>query len=703
MIFEHQITFELEDGTRYNTWKDWHLVPTERPYVVPPALKAHYTNIDASNGTIDQTTALTEYPVFDDRSNSWTFYVINNGVEINTYHGEWFDRYSKIANTIHGQKVKVYLDDQPDYYYTGRVTINNWSNGNTWSQIQIGYQLYPYKLSVEDYDTGIQNVSGTTAIKVVGSEMPISPKITVTSREYIFNPNQPATRAMIVQMCYKYWWRGTDEPEVTNTIPFIDVPSNAYYLKALKWMYLENLNTTPKKERFIAGYTNELFVPNNVCTRGQFFQIIWRMNGSPKVTTSIPFTDVKSTDYYYDAVKWAFNRGFTSGTSATTFSPNQAITRAQAVHVLWKMAGSPTVSLPVGEDVKDVADSTNNKPWYYDAVKWSWTHHYMAGTTSTKFDPAVASTRGHFFTVLYSWYCGHQLNKPFNGEWASTLGAWKKSKHQEIGYYTEPTNIGAFQNALSNSGQSFSDAEITNMWNNTQNWIYRVRPRTNMTASELAASDEYCKFTDIKVTDYYYYPALFADIKGFTAGIDTQTFGATLPIQRWQCVYILWIVAGRHDPIRGGYAVDVGEEVYWRNAVDWCIENGITTLNADKTFDPNGHATRAMVAQFFYKLEQWWGGTDSSLRDVTISDGTMPFTDIPDGNLYYTKAVDWALVNGIAAKYGAGLKIKRTGRKDLQLVDGENRLPQIVVKPGQNEITFEGQGTARIEYKRGSL
>lgn len=694
MIFEHQITFELEDGTRYNTWKDWHLVPTERPYVVPPALKAHYTNIDASNGTVDQTTALTEYPVFDDRSNSWTFYVINNGVEINTYHGEWYDRYSKIANTIHGQKVKVYLDDQPDYYYTGRVTINNWSNGNTWSQIQIGYQLYPYKLSVEDYDTGVQNVSGTTAIKVVGSEMPISPKITVTSRQYIFNPNQNATRAMIVQMLYKYWWRGTTEPEVTNAIPFIDVPSSAYYLKALKWMYAQG---------YVAGYTKELFVPNNVCTRGQFFQIIWKMNQSPKVTTSIPFKDVKTTDYYYDAVKWAFNRGFSAGTSATAFSPNAAITRAQVVHVLWKMAGTPTATLPAGEDVKDVSDSTNNKPWYYDAVKWSWSHHYMAGTTSNTFNLSVDSTRGHFFTVLYSWYCGHQINKPFNGEWASTLAAYKKSRHQSDGSYTEPTELRLFKSDMLSAGLGFTDAELDNMWNNTQNWIYRVRPRTNMTASELDSNEQYCKFTDIKVTDYYYYPAIFADIKGFTSGIDTRTFGATLPIQRWQCVYVLWIVAGRHEPIRGGYAVDVGEEVYWRNAVDWCVENGITELNKDKTFNPTGHATRAMVAQFFYKLEQWWGGTNESLRDVTISSSDMPYKDVPDGNLYYTKAVDWALANNIATKYGAGLKIKRTGRKDLQLVDGENRLPQVCVTKGQNEIIFVGEGTARIEYKRGSL
>lgn len=702
MIFDHQITFVTDDKKRYDTWFDWKLVPTERPYVTPPALKSKQTSIDAADGKIDQTESLTDHPVFDNRTGSWTFYVMNNGVDVNHDYGTWFDRYSKIANTIHGKKVKVFLNDDPDFYYDGRVTVNSWANGNTWSQIQIGYEFFPYKLSVDEYDTDVQEVNGTAYINVVGSEMPVAPRFTVVSREYIFNPNQAATRAMIVQFLYKYHMlTGTDDTPSGFKLAFIDVPDDAYYKNALRWA---------NNKGYIAGYSKDLFIPNNPCTRGQFVQILWKYKGSPTVKTDFPFTDVKKTDYYYKAVRWAFANGYISGTSATTFTPNQSITRAQAVYILWCLAGGKSgasgtnVTLPAGEDVGDVSDSVNNKPWYYDAVKWAYTHHYVAGTTSTTFDPGKTSTRGHFFTIVYAWYCGRQTNKPFDGSWVTTLRNWKTSKYNQNGKtYTEPYTLDGFTYTMEQAGLNYDSDVLSQMWIQTQNYIAIGRPRAELTAAELQQHPEYCQFTDIKITDSFYYPAIWAWMLELTSGVDSRTFGGNQPIPRRQCIYVLWKLActiGGGQELEaevGGLASDVPVGAYWAKAVDWAIENGVTELNSDNSFNPEGNATRAMVTQFIYKLEQWMGDNDLT------AGATMPFKDIPSGDIYYTRAVDWAIARGISSKYGAGLTLERDGKKDMTIPDGESSFPHICIKRGTQDLKFKGKGTVRVRYRRGSL
>ena len=115
-----------------------------------------------------------------------------------------------------------------------------------------------------------------------------------------------------------------------------------------------------------------------------------------KIEVEPTFDDVAEDAYYFDAVEWAVEEGITSGTSATTFSPNATCTRAQAVTFLWRAAGSPepkSTEMPF-EDV--AADA-----YYYDAVLWAVENGITAGTSATTFSPNNDCTRAQIVTFLY--------------------------------------------------------------------------------------------------------------------------------------------------------------------------------------------------------------------------------------------------------------------------------------------------------------
>ncbi len=139
-----------------------------------------------------------------------------------------------------------------------------------------------------------------------------------------FSPNSTCTRSQVVT----FLWRAMGQPEPTSTKnPFSDVKKDAYYYKAVLWA-VENGITT--------GTSATKFSPDAGCTRGQVVTFLYRAEGSPVVNGSNPFKDVSADDYYYNAVLWASDIGVTSGTSATTFSPDATCTRGQIVTFLYR-------------------------------------------------------------------------------------------------------------------------------------------------------------------------------------------------------------------------------------------------------------------------------------------------------------------------------------------------------------------------------
>ena len=146
------------------------------------------------------------------------------------------------------------------------------------------------------------------------------------------------------------------------------------------------------------GTSATTFSPEQSCTRAQAVTFLWRAAGSPETTsTTCPFTDVSSTSYYYKAVLWAYENGITLGTSDTAFSPNATVTRAQVVTFLCRaMNGTASGTNPFS----DVADSA----YYYSAVLWAVANSITNGTTATTFSPNATCTRAQIVTFLCRAY-----------------------------------------------------------------------------------------------------------------------------------------------------------------------------------------------------------------------------------------------------------------------------------------------------------
>ena len=174
-----------------------------------------------------------------------------------------------------------------------------------------------------------------------------------------------------------------------QTGAFVDVAAGSYYKDAVDWA-AENGITK--------GTSHTTFSPDAACTRAQAVTFLWRAAGSPEPETrTMPFTDVSADSYYYDAVLWAVENGIAKGTSHTTFSPDATCTRAQAVTFLWRSEMSPAAGTANPfTDVKSTA-------YYADAVLWAVKEDITKGTTSTTFSPNADCTRAQIVTFL--WRC----------------------------------------------------------------------------------------------------------------------------------------------------------------------------------------------------------------------------------------------------------------------------------------------------------
>ncbi len=139
------------------------------------------------------------------------------------------------------------------------------------------------------------------------------------------------------------------------------------------------------------------FGPNATCTRGQIVTFLWRALGEPAPkSTANPFVDVKESDYYYKAVLWAYENGVTTGTDETHFAPNAFCKREHAVAFLYRAAGNPEYSNKTNPFV-DVTSSA----YYYDAVLWAVEKNITKGMDATHFGPSSACQRSQIVTFLY--------------------------------------------------------------------------------------------------------------------------------------------------------------------------------------------------------------------------------------------------------------------------------------------------------------
>lgn len=173
-------------------------------------------------------------------------------------------------------------------------------------------------------------------------------------------------------------------------IPFNDIPADKYYTEAVDWAVKNNITK---------GISDAEFGVNLECSRAQMATFQWRAAGCPEPKSNKnSFTDIKEGSYYYKAVLWAVENGITSGTSATTFSPNNILDRAQAVTLLWRANGSPKVEND--GRFKDVPKGA----YYETAVYWAAKNGITSGTSANTFSAKNNCERGQTVTFLYRNY-----------------------------------------------------------------------------------------------------------------------------------------------------------------------------------------------------------------------------------------------------------------------------------------------------------
>lgn len=167
---------------------------------------------------------------------------------------------------------------------------------------------------------------------------------------------------------------------------FDDVIPGTFYYDAVMWAVKNNITK---------GTGASTFSPGDGCTRFQIVTFLWRACGCPTAATAASFSDVSPSDSFYEAVRWAVERGITNGTGGSSFSPYATCTRAQIVTFLYRAAGSPTVSS--GIRFFDVAPNA----FCRDAVIWATERGITKGTSDTTFSPDAACTRAEVVTLLY--------------------------------------------------------------------------------------------------------------------------------------------------------------------------------------------------------------------------------------------------------------------------------------------------------------
>lgn len=188
--------------------------------------------------------------------------------------------------------------------------------------------------------------------------------------------------------CYvRVLGEGDELLDPTEENEFVDVPNGAYFSAAVDWAVEKGIT---------AGTDKSHFSPNQVCTRAQAVTFLWRAAGSPKpLNAEVSFTDISETEYYYDAVIWAAERGITGGVGGNRFAPNDKCTRAQIVCFMHRMEGMPEVSSV--SPFRDVPPTM----YYANSVAWAVENGITAGTSATTFSPHNDCSRGQIVSFLY--------------------------------------------------------------------------------------------------------------------------------------------------------------------------------------------------------------------------------------------------------------------------------------------------------------
>ena len=188
--------------------------------------------------------------------------------------------------------------------------------------------------------------------------------------------------------------------------------TNSYYGIRNEYVYIDATPNTGYKVKSVTvvdKYNDSIKVYESSTANRYYFtmpdsNVTVNVEFTPRVMSN-PFTDVRSTDWFYDAVNYVYSEGIMDGTSVYMFSPNNATSRGMLVTILWRLAGQPVVT---GTSFSDVSSSA----YYYYAVLWASKYGIVDGLGNNMFGPDQAITREQFAVILYRYaqHCGYSTS-----------------------------------------------------------------------------------------------------------------------------------------------------------------------------------------------------------------------------------------------------------------------------------------------------
>lgn len=191
---------------------------------------------------------------------------------------------------------------------------------------------------------------------------------------------------------YAKW---TEAP--VSGLPFGDVKSADWFYNDVKYVYEKGM---------MAGTAADMFAPNATTTRAMIVTILYRLEGSPAVTGTGAFVDVPAGQWYTDAVNWAAANQIVKGTSATTFAPNDSITREQMAAILYRYAQYKGYDVTKRADLSGYSDNGQVSAYAKDALAWANAAKLINGVTNTTLAPQGNATRAQVSAILHRFCDG---------------------------------------------------------------------------------------------------------------------------------------------------------------------------------------------------------------------------------------------------------------------------------------------------------
>ena len=226
-----------------------------------------------------------------------------------------------------------------------------------------------------------------------------------------------------------------------SSIPFQDVKSGIWYYDAIAYVFEKGL---------MNGTSGDTFQPDAALTRAQICQILYNMESTPQ-TDSNNFTDVSSSEWYYQAVNWAADHSIVSGVGDEKFQPDGLLTREQMMTIIYRYAEYKDYDVSDSVSLSDFTDADAVSDWAETAMKWAVGAGIITGATDTTIVPAGTATRAQAATILMR-FC-----ESFDGT--------QEDKDSDSSFSSYEDILDIFYNGISNQWADDDDStDVSYMW-----------------------------------------------------------------------------------------------------------------------------------------------------------------------------------------------------------------------------------------------